>query len=106
MGDAMTFDRDAAQKPSRTQAWAIRVGEEWFCGFGGTPASGPRPKLSRTLAHARLMTSPQMARDYQLRLFGQGYGSVMVRIEVAPDVSPKSGSSGSAPGADAPPNAP
>ncbi len=80
----MSFDRNQARMPAKTNAWGLKVGDQWFAGFGGRPPGPYIVKLRMTLAEALLCVSPERAADYVERLAKRGYpGAQIVRIEVA-----------------------
>ena len=80
MADA-TRDRSAFTKGLDAKAWAVRIGSNWFAGFGKDTSI---VKLRSHLADARLMVSRQQAADYIRRLAERGHlGGQIFEIQVA-----------------------
>ena len=79
-------DRAAFTAGLGTQAWAVRIGDEWFAGFGGKDVR--IVKFRRHLADAMLMVSTQRAADYARRLAERGHpGASIVAISVTGSAS-------------------
>lgn len=78
-------DRSQFTKPLGGTAWAVKVGGQWFAGFGKDTTV---VKMRRHLADARLCVSTQQAADYVRRLSDRGYpGGSIVTIMVAGSAS-------------------
>lgn len=82
----MSRYRSAFTQHLDAQAYAVRVGGQWFAGFGG-PKGAPIVKLRRHLCDALLMVSQERGLDYVDRLAKRGHPGGCVRtIQLAGDL--------------------
>lgn len=70
-----------SKQAHRTTAYAIRVDDQWFAGFGGTPGAEVT-KLRHGLCEAKLIggSAHQKVGDYLRRLRERGYRAQAVRV--------------------------
>jgi hypothetical protein len=74
----------AGRNLHQTTAFAIKVGDEWFAGFGMEKDGSLRTKLRRGLFEAKLISgsAPQKVREYLIRLEQRGYHGRAVRVAI------------------------
>ena len=78
----MSRDRTQFTQGLDARAYAVKVGEQWFAGFGGDK-DAPIVKLRKHLCDAKLMVSTERCADYMTRLAARGYpGAICHVIEV------------------------
>lgn len=69
---------------NQTTAFAIKVGDDWFAGFGIENDGSQRTKLRRGLCDAKLISgsASQKVREYLIRLEQRGYHGHSVRLVI------------------------
>lgn len=67
----------------RNTAYVIKVGDDWFAGFGGKPGQETLTKLKPGLCDAKLMWDHKKAAEYLDRLRKRGYGGVVTTVSAA-----------------------
>lgn len=63
-----------------TSAYAIRVNDQWFAGFGGKPGHDLLTKLRPGLCDAKLLWDGQKAAAYIKRLHERGFDGSIVKV--------------------------
>jgi len=69
-----------ANEAYNTTAYAIRIGRQWFGGFGGKPGQETLTKLKDGLCDAKLMWDHKKAAAYVERLQKRGFGGEIVLV--------------------------
>jgi hypothetical protein len=64
----------------KTTAYAIRIGDEWFAGFGGKPGQESLTKVRPGLCDAKLVWDERKAAAYVERLRVRGYMGEIVKV--------------------------
>jgi hypothetical protein len=64
----------------KTTAYAIRIGDEWFAGFGGKPGQESLTKVRPGLCDAKLVWDDRKAAAYVERLRVRGYAGEIVKV--------------------------
>ena len=64
----------------RNTAYAIRIGNEWFGGFGGKPGEETLTKTKIGLCDAKLVWNDRKAAAYVERLRVRGYIGEIVKV--------------------------
>ena len=67
-------------KHYKTTAYAIRIGNEWFAGFGGKPGQEGLTKVRPGLCDAKLVWDDRKAAVYVERLRVRGYVGEIVKV--------------------------
>jgi len=72
-------------KHHKTTAYAIRVGDEWFAGFGGKPGQESLTKVRPGLCDAKLVWDDRKAAAYVERLRVRGYAGEIMKVTACHD---------------------
>ena len=64
----------------KTTAYAIRIGDEWFAGFGGKPGQESLTKVRPGLCDAKLVWDDRKAATYVERLRVRGYAGEIMKV--------------------------
>lgn len=64
----------------RNTAYAIRIGNEWFGGFGGKPGQETMTKTKIGLCDAKLIWDDKKAASYVDRLKKRGFVGEIVKV--------------------------